>query len=446
MRSIRGRLVAALLVGFGTLIAAASLAVYAEIDDEVGELFDVQLQQASYAFASLDLPPRGRAGGASAADSPSSHLVVEIRTPDSPTPVFHSRTRVLLPAMAAPGWSTISVGGRRWRMYRAEIAGRQIDVAQPLAVRRAAAEEIAAALVIPLIGALPFAALIVWFGVGGGLAPLQRTARAVRGRSPGDLVPLSRERIPAELAPLVDALNDLMERQRHALDAQKEFVADAAHELLTPVTALALQVQLVARAADAPRRAEALAQLDAGLARTIHVARQLLALARQDPQRPAAAASVDLADLARASYDLHAPLAEERDIPVALAVAGSAPVVGDAHGLGMLIDNLLDNAIKYTPRGGRIDLRLGSDAGWIVLQIADSGPGVPEAELDRVFDRFYRRAGNEAAGSGLGLAIAREVAERHHAILTLRNGGPYGGLVAECRFPRTPQTAAPTRP
>ncbi|MDE2347640.1 MAG: two-component sensor histidine kinase [Gammaproteobacteria bacterium] len=446
MRSIRGRLVAALLIGFGTLIAAASLAVYAEIDDEVGELFDVQLQQASYAFASLDLPPRGRTGSASAADSPSSHLVVEIRTPDSPSPVFHSRTRVLLPATAPRGWSTIYIAGQGWRMYRAEIAGRQIDVAQPLAVRHAAADAIVAALVIPLFAALPFAALIVWVGVGGGLAPLQRTARAVRDRSPGDLAPLSRERIPAELAPLVEALNDLMERQRHALDAQKEFVADAAHELLTPVTALALQVQLVARAADAPRRADALVQLDAGLARTIHVARQLLALARQDRQRPTAVADVDLADLLQASFDVHAPLAEERDIPLALAVGGSAPLVGDAHGLGILIDNLLDNAIRYTPRGGRIDLRLDCESECIVLQIADSGPGVPETELERVFDRFYRHAGNEAAGSGLGLAIAREVAERHCAILTLRNGGPYGGLVAECRFPHSRPAAAPTGP
>ena len=181
--------------------------------------------------------------------------MVEIRTPASPTPVYHSRTRVRLPAVAPPGWSTVRIGGQGWRMYRARLSGRRIDVAQPLAVRRAAAGEISAALLIPLAVALPLAAVIVWFGIGRGLAPLQRTARDVRSRSPADLAPLPRGRIPRELAPLIEALDDLMERLRHALDAQKEFIADAAHELLTPVTALALQVQLLARAVDEPQRA-----------------------------------------------------------------------------------------------------------------------------------------------------------------------------------------------
>ena len=440
MSSIRGRLFAALLVGIGALIAAASLAVYAEIDDEVGELFDVQLQQASYAFASLDLPPRIRHAGATVADSPSSHLVVEIRTPDSPTPVYHSRTRVRLPAIAPPGWSTVRIGGAGWRMYRVRLSGRQIDVAQPLAVRRAAADEISAALLIPLGVALPLAAFIVWIGIGRGLAPLQRTARDVRSRSPADLAPLPRERIPRELVPLIEALDDLMERLRRALDVQKEFVADAAHELLTPVTALTLQVQLLARAADEPDRAAALVELEAGLARTTHVARQLLVLARQDPERPMAHATVELLDLAQVSIAAHTPLARERDIRLMLDGDGPATIVDDAHALGILIDNLLDNAIKYSPRGGSVALRLRQEDGQIVLQVADSGAGVPEAEIGRLFDRFYRRAGNEMTGSGLGLAIARHVADRHHAALCLANGGPLGGFVAECRFPRSPST------
>ncbi|HUX74225.1 MAG TPA: ATP-binding protein [Steroidobacteraceae bacterium] len=435
MSSIRRRLLYGLLIGIGALLCAAAAAVYAEISDEVDEVFDAQLQQAAYAFSSLPLPSRPQTEGRESADTPLRHLVVEVRDPHSPTPIFHSSIRVSLPASAVPGWSNILIRGRDWRMYGALLAGHYVAVAQPLSVRRQATNEIAAKLLLPLAAALPLAALIVWLGVGRGLLPLQRTAQEVRRRSHADLSPIANAGLPLELTPLVTALNDLMGQLQRTLRAQKDFIADAAHELLTPLTALTLQTQLLARADDAEQRALALSELGAGLARTIHVARQLLTLARQDPDFSAAVADVDLAALVREAVAAHAPTAAAYGIGLHLAGCAPAIVSGDAHGLRILLDNLLDNAVKYTPRGGRVEVHALRGADAAVLRVEDSGAGVPDEQLARIFDRFYRRPGTEVTGSGLGLAIARQVALRHHASLTLRNGGALGGLLAECRLP-----------
>lgn len=440
MMSIRRRLMWILLAGIGVLLCVAAAGVYLEIADEIGEMFDVQLQQAAYTFPRVGtaavLPPVTRGGDD---DNPLAKLVVEVRRNGLSTPVYHSLEHALLPANAPPGWSTIRIGGHSWRLYTTRFDGRSVEVSQPLAVRQAAVGEIAIQMLLPLLVVLPLVGLVIWFGVGRGLRPLAETATAVQGRSPRALDTLPTTGLPRELAPLVAALNDLMTRLDDEINAQKAFIADAAHALLTPLTALQLQVQLLDRAADEAERISAQAELRAGLSRSIHLARQLLTLAREHPEFSAPTKTVDLATLAKETIDVRTALARSRSLSIGTTGLTPAPILGDPNGLRILLGTLIDNAVKYTPQGGRVAVTtfyasLSADSS-VILRVEDSGPGIAPDDMTRVFDRFYRSPNQTESGSGLGLAIARKIAQRHGATLTLNNGGALGGVIAECRFP-----------
>jgi two-component system OmpR family sensor kinase len=251
---------------------------------------------------------------------------------------------------------------------------------------------------------------------------------------------------PREVQPLVHALNGLLQRLGSALDAQRAFIADAAHELRTPLTAVNLQAQVAERATGEEERRAALAQLRAGLDRVSRLIDALLTLAREEPgvaERPAT--RVELAGIARDVIADQAALAAAHGVDLGLAETTvsaspeSSAIDGDAAGLATLLSALVDNAIRYTPPGGRIDVGVGRDDGEVVLSVCDTGRGIPADERARVFDRFYR-AGNasDVPGSGLGLAIVKSIADRHAATLTLGPGlgGPSGeGLGATLRFP-----------
>lgn len=437
MASIRRRLLGHLLIGIGLLLVAAGAAVYGEIADEVDELYDAQLQQAAYAFPRITVAATPAAHGEADEDrdTPLHRLVVEVRDRDRAQPIYLSRARALLPADAATGWSTIRVDGERWRLYTADFADRRVQVAQPLAVRRQATLEIAERLLLPLAAALPLAGLLIWFGVGRGLRPLVRLSAELHARSPQALTPLAMPDLPAELQPVTDALNALLERLQRTLEAQRRFIADAAHELLTPLTALRLQQQLLARATRTDERQAAAAELAAGVERAIHLAGQLLALARQTAEvREPVRRPVELAALAREAGRRLQRHLEARQQTLSLDLQ-PATVDGDPAALTRLIENLLDNAIKYTPLAGTIRLQLRAAGDGAELTLNDSGPGIPVDQRQRVFDRFYRIPGSDATGSGLGLAIVREIAAAHGAAIELESPGALGGLTVRLRFP-----------
>lgn len=436
MRSIRRRLLLWLLSGIGLLLIVAAAGVYLEIRDEINELFDAQLQQSAYAF------PRGAVAPAeigdvddNGGDSPLQNLVVEVRQPGVAKPFYHSQAHAVLPAHVHPGFSNPVINGQVWRLYSLEARDRHVEVAQPLAVRDAAANQIAKQLLLPLAAALPFAALLIWFGVGRGLKPLRQTARDIQQRSDADLTALDTTALPGELRPMVTALNELMKRLVQVLQGQRYFIADAAHELLTPLTALQLQAQWLQRSSDVHEREQGLLELRAGIERTVRLARQLLALARQESKSGAVVAEINLTALAREVVAEQAGTAAARQIDLGFDGAMPLQIRGEVEALRMMLSNLVDNAIKYTPVAGRVDVRVARLDGAGLLRVEDSGPGIPVEDLQRVFDRFYRRAGQTVAGSGLGLAIVRNIAERQGVSLNLSNGGALGGLVVECRWP-----------
>jgi len=442
MRSIRRTLLVWLLLGLAAVAVVASVATYFDTRREIGELFDLQLKQLAYSTRIDDLL-RGRQPSVSGpgADRTAgvSEIVTQIWDRDGVL-VYYSRPGTGLPVPATEGYSNVIQDGHAWRVYT-HVEGRHaLQVAHALDERREIAAQSALRTLLPLAALIPFLGVLIWYAVGRGLRPLETMSRAVAKRQPDAMAPLAEGGLPEELRPLAGSLNALLARLSDALNAQRRFTADAAHELRTPLAALKLQVELAERAPDSATRAVALAELEDGVDRASHLVEQLLAMAWLEPEALAKNfADCDLVALAKDGIVARAALAADRRIDLGLAREAVVHARGDAASLSMLLANLLDNALRYTPEGGRIDVAIDYDAGHAVLTVADNGPGIPAGDRERVFDRFHR--GSNAAdvpgksGSGLGLSIVRRIVDAHGATIMLDAGADGRGLVARVRFP-----------
>ncbi len=427
MKSIRSQLLAALLgtISLGLLLGA--FVIYRSTLAEVDDLFDYQLRQLALslrdqAFHNAFAPATGDV-------AEDFDFVIQVWSPEG-VRVYYSHPHKTLPGLVQIGYNTIQTPEGNWRVFAAKLNSLVIQVAQPLKVRNQMALRTAMHLLIPLFALLPVLSVLIWILVSRGLAPLNRLAKAVATRSPKALEPLPEQKSPVEVLPLVRSLNDLLARLAEALAAQKAFIADAAHELRTPIAAMQLQAQLVERAETEEEAKVALEDLQAGIHRAGHAVRQLLTLARQDPDMAAKPfASVSLAELARSVIGDQVALAGAKDIDLGLAAADEkALVMGDTEGLRILLANLVENAVRYTPPGGQVDVSVRrQEDGSAIVEVADSGPGIAIKDQSRVFDRFYRGEATTEPGTGLGLAIVKTVADRHGAKVELQNGET-GGL------------------
>jgi two-component system OmpR family sensor kinase len=313
-----------------------------------------------------------------------------------------------------------------------------VQVAQPMSVRRQEAAQLALHTLEPFALLVPLLGLLVWFAVGHALQPLQRLAKAVKARRVNALEPLSDERLPEEVRPVVGSLNDLLARLTAALDRERAFMADAAHELRTPLTALHLQLGTLARAATEGERAEAMGKLSEGVQRAIRLVEQMLALARQEPRAEPARTRFALDELAREVVADLVPLADARQIDLGMSESQSVFVRGERDAVATLIRNLVDNAVRYTPAGGRVDVsveRPAAQPARALVRVIDNGPGIAPEERERVFDRFYRKPGTHSPGSGLGLAIVKAIATAHGATVELGEGEAGRGLAVIVSFP-----------
>jgi two-component system, OmpR family, sensor kinase len=434
MTSLRRKLLVALLSSVLVVTGLGVLATYRVAREQLDDIFDYHLRQIA-----LSLSDRALARSAAARAGPEMDFAIQIWDEEG-VRLYLSRPNTPLPPAAELGYSTVDGPDGRWRVYATAIEGEVIQVGQPERVRSDLAAAAASRSLLPLLVLLPLMAFVVWKIVGRGLAPLDRLAAAAASRSAAALDPFAEAGVPVEALPLVRSLNDLLARLRAALLAQRAFVADAAHELRTPLAALKVQLQLAERAPEGPDRAAALGELAAGLERSTHLVAQLLTLARLDPEtaRAVPPAPVVLGELVRQAVADHAVLAEAKGVDLgATQVAAEAAVEGDGAGLRTLLASLVDNAVRYTPAGGRVDAAAGMGPGGPFLEVVDTGPGIPAAERPRVFDRFYRVAGTGAPGSGLGLAIVKAIADRHGAAVALGDA-PGGGLAVRVDFPRAP--------
>jgi len=430
MNSIRVRLLLSLLA----MLAAAALVMgfftYRSVLAETEALFDYQLRQMA-----LSLRDQGEIapGQANALNDEQLDFVVQIWTVDGRS-IYASREHSTLPERALLGLADINVQGKTWRTFGVATPTRVIQVAQPRQIRQRLAADAALRSVAPLLFIAPLLALVIWWLAALTLAPLRRVAADVRERDEHSLQPLPGEGLPDEVAPLVQALNALLQRLDVSLNTQRAFVADAAHELRSPLTALKLQLQLLQRAPDEATRATAVDALGEGITRAARLVEQLLTLTRSEPGAPVPAAlPIDLSELVRQAAALTLPLANTRGSTLALFADAPVPVHGDAAALTALVRNLADNAVRYSPPGAQVELRVSMDGSAPMLQVDDSGPGIPAEDRERVFDRFYRRSNGDEPGSGLGLAIVRSVAEQHGAQVALATS-KLGGLQVTVRF------------
>jgi signal transduction histidine kinase len=433
MTSIRARLLIALIILVALISLLAAGVTYRRVLNETSTLFDYQLRQMALSLrGQISLAPRIEVPP----DQGDTDFVIQIWD------LFGARTylsRRGLPMInqTVLGYADLSLRGEPWRAYGLQTADGVIQIAQPLRVREELARAAAARVVIPLILLLPIMIAAVAWIVSRGLLPLRYVTAEVQRRDARSLRPLSGENLPREIEPLVGELNRLLARLQKAFDTQRAFIADAAHELRSPLTALRLQLQLLDRAPDAPARGEARGRLGLAVERAIHLVEQLLTLARSDPQEPAGdLESIDLSAVAAQGVTDTHELAMARHIDLSLDAAPNTLVRGNGEALRTLVRNLVDNAVRYTPPHGTVQVRSRSSAGEALLEVTDSGPGIAAADRERVFDRFYRRAAAQESGTGLGLAIVKAIAERHNARVLLDEAAG-GGLRIAVSFPKS---------
>lgn len=368
-----------------------------------------------------------------AAASPGTHdpedeFVIEIwtpagalvrRTPDAPP----------IPRLDRPGHATIEADGEEWRVYLARDASRSIQVAQRMTVREEMAESSAIQAGAPILVLIPLTWLVIGWLLGQLTGRLQSLAGQIARRSLDSRDPVPIDNVPVEVLPLVDGMNVLTGRLQDALDKQKRFVADAAHELRTPLAALQIQLDnLAARPATDEERP--MAEMRTGIIRARRLVEQLLRLARSDETSGTESLeAVELSAFITQCVADFVSIAEAKGVDLGMIKSEPGTILGSSADLALLFGNLIDNAIRYTPSGGLVDVSVGRTADGLFVEVADTGCGVAEIDIPRLFDRFFRAAPMDVEGSGLGLSIAAAVAKRHALSIEIANRSEAGGLI-----------------
>ncbi|MGV8844253.1 MAG: ATP-binding protein [Pseudomonas sp.] len=484
MRSIRSR---TLLLVLGVLSLSLTLMTYKSYSDaqhEIAELFDAQLAQTARLLQGLvgrDMPHSTRQALQAALNQAiqgqgTTGKVVNGHPYEGKLAfqVFDEQARVVLQSASAPagalaqllspvrqtanlsntravseplsshatqlaGFHTVALDTYQWRLFMLHDRqdGLWILLGEREDVRGELVGKVARRGLLPDLFSLPFLALLVWLAVGWGLRPLQKMVELIKARAPDNLAPLLMASLPTELEPMNASLNRLLLQVTQLMEQEKRFIADAAHELRTPLAVLRIHAHNALEAADPAERTEALQQLDMGVERATRVVTQLLTLARLDPSGVRLSmAPLDLLGYVRNELAELIPLALDRDQELTLDAdeAGDYHLLADAPSLGTLLQNLVSNAVQYSPPGGHIQVSLDAQADALLLRVQDSGPGV-EADLrEKLFERFYRRG--ESQGAGLGLSIVQRVVELHRASISLGQS-PLGGLDVCVRLPKS---------
>ncbi|HYN76443.1 MAG TPA: ATP-binding protein [Lamprocystis sp. (in: g-proteobacteria)] len=448
MRSIRRRLLYTLLGIWIMVWVAVALVALDRSGHEIGELLDAQMAQTANVLRGLTLV---------------GPLPIPAAAPQTMSPVGHPYEFKLSfqrwqggqlvasfgaapqePLAPAMGFSNQEIGGARWRVFGlpGNLPDEVIFVAQNYTIRQELIQFLTTHALQPILWSLPLTVFLIWFAVGDGLRPLKRVARDIEQRSAERLEPIDGQSVPVEIQPLTQALNGLMERLSQTLATERRFAADASHELRTPFAIIRTHAQIAQRSSNQGEHDEALQNLIRGVDRATHLIAQLLTLARLsgerrgnqfDGERRSAALT---GAVMQAVVDRQAA-AGAKSIALTAVVMSEEPAVVavPATVLDILVGNLIDNAVKFTPASGRVEVAVLWGSGCSLLRVTDSGPGLPASERERVFDRFYRRAGQAGSGSGLGLSIVRRICDRYGARIELRDRQDGVGLCVEVAFP-----------
>jgi two-component system, OmpR family, sensor kinase len=362
-------------------------------------------------------------------------VVAVVWKPGQDLPFRTTDPSLHFPRDAKPGFSGVEVNDEHWRLFTRQEPTMTIQVAQRSAVRRALTTETAAITLWPIAVLLPLVWIAVAFVVRRSLRQLTELGKEVKCIDMGHLQPLATVGVPTEIKPFVDSINTMIERLAESIEKERKFIADAAHELRTPLTALQLQADNLAPHIY-PGNQERFQELRKGIARAGGLITQLLRLARADaPANGAPLARVDLSMVVTNAVSDVLPIAIARGLDIGAEEMVNAHVRAVETDIGMAVKNLVSNAVRYTSDGGTIDLRMRRDGDMVWVDVIDTGPGIDEALLPRVFDRFFR-ANPDVEGSGLGLSIVKAIAARYGGDVTLENRKDgRSGIVASIGFP-----------
>jgi two-component system sensor histidine kinase QseC len=438
--SLRRRLLALLLGGVLAVWLCTGAFSYVDAHHEVDELFDAQLAQAAQTLLALSSHEEEDSIEEirDIAHKYQRRLSFQVWLSDG-TLMLRSKHAPKTPLTSSEGFSEANGPDGHWRYFSIWNEGHtlQVQVGEDHHIRDDLIGHIAWRLLLPALISLPFIALWVWFVIRHALRSLDSIAGQIAARAPQQLQPVVPDRAPEEIRPLLDSLNKLFQRVDEALSAERRFTADAAHELRTPLAALYAQAQVAQRARDETERTRSLGELQSGLMRASHLVDQMLQLARLDPESGLPSpVKVDLLPLAESVCAELGNAILDKQIDFSLDTTGPCVVAGQAEWLRVLIRNLVDNAIRYTPSAGRIAVTLAESADGCSLSVCDSGPGIPPQEREAVMQRFHRLDPSAQPGCGLGLAIVARIVELHGARLSLMDAEREGGLQVRVSFQR----------
>lgn len=455
MKSIRRRLLQSLLIGMVLIASLIGILIYRHVRTEIDELYNAHLQQLALFISREGAMARewDRVNPAQLATPPNNtttkttweeeDYLIQVWNHDGAllAQEIPAATNAKIPLYATQGFYHKRIANESWRIYRADGMRSIVQIAQPESARRSTINETSLQLLVPLLLQVPLLALVAWVSVRRGLKPLDLLSQAIAQRQPDALTAIDVTHQPQELQPLVATLNDLLMRLNTTLQQQRNLVADAAHELRTPIAALQLQLDLLERATKPDNRDHATAQLRHGLQRATHLTQQLLSIARAESgSEKSLHHNIDLQGVIETILERHLPFAHARQLDLGVTRLESSSICCACVDIETVLDNLLSNAIRYSPRGGRIDLALYHDQSHAIIEVFDSGPGIPTDERDRVFDRFYRvlqsnLGDDDLEGSGLGLAIVKAICNRYDALIDISEGNEGKGTRFTVRWP-----------
>jgi len=435
VRSLRVQLLAWLIALYAASAAVTLFLDYRQYDSNINGFWDGQMRTLAVSYAGRlgtgeTLPPLRRVNDYAVQHHGSD--IVQFWTADgklmgtsSPVPGLELQHR--------DGFHTVRSGEHRWRVFTMAATPLRVQIVESADIRERVVWDMTWDSARPIVYLAPLSIAILWLVVHVAMRPMTQLVRALSEQDERNLAELSPRRVPRELLPLIDSMNGLLGRMRNAFDSQRRFVADAAHELRTPITAVKLQIENLRGKVDRSA-AEELQELDAGVERMHRVVRQLLQLAWQESvPEEVCEQLVDIGTVAQDSVRSFVALAEARSIDLGMGEVRAVTAKLDPNQLRVVLDNLVDNAVRYTPPGGRVDVSVREAEGAVLIDVSDTGPGIPAGDLEKVFSRFYRVPATGIEGSGLGLAIARAAADRCRSSIELRNHSCAAGLTARVR-------------
>ncbi|MGP1717573.1 MAG: sensor histidine kinase [Methylophilus sp.] len=453
MKSIHSYLLLSLIaaLAIGTLLVA--LFLYSKSAEEINELYDSNMKELAHVIStqfnaptsigSAEIESRMQANRDAIFEE--EDFLIQVWNPAGER-IYTTHPRIEFPLQAQRKFFTVNYQHQKWRVFTLESAQGVIQISQPQAARHIYIWQLATGLLLPLLLQIPLIGLLIWIAVGRSLKPLDKLSKAIQSRSAASLEHLDIEVTPKEIQPVVNELNSLLTRLENSIALQRNFTANAAHELRTPLAALQLQIDVLARCKNEQERMEAVSALQTGIVRASNLVAQLLTLARLGSEQSTHQSVIELNQIVKPILEAHLDQAAAKNIDVGFYETQPLYLNGNAEAIGIAVRNLIDNAIRYSVDSSKVDVMTYATDSSLVIEIQDGAERIPEPEKQRIFDRFYRGAASHGvSGSGLGLAIVKDVIEQHQGQIRVKSKPDFPGNVFEISFPNAHLPKSPLK-